>query len=456
MGGADTLVVLMKIKSINVIKHPVLGDLALDFSNEFGVFDTVIFAGDNGSGKTVLLNMIFEFSNPDIKQSKRGDLFQGKQTFVVVLSDEEVSIFTENENTRGAFSKGIVSNELAISRDYALADWNQISVSLTDIEGNTQAVPSHLLNNNPIFKKMFTSIFSGTEVNFTATSIQSTTSQELDQPNTASKKSSPAIASEIAQLLVDIDSNDNAELAHWVDEHPGEAPIEEIKGRRLGRFKNAFHGIFPTKRLNKIEPRDGQKVISFIENGKLSDVNQLSSGEKQIVFRGGFILKDLNSVKGAIILIDEPEISLHPKWQQKILAFFKDLFTNKEGKQTSQIFIATHSPYLLQSAKNCCVCILKKAGDGRIETLPRSEYFGWTPDQLTIEAFGLASLRPPEVSLDLSALREMMGAIRRGELSSDDGAFLNLRSKLSSELIDGDYELIGIELLDSFVKIKNK
>lgn len=49
-------------------------------------------------------------------------------------------------------------------------------------------------------------------------------------------------------------------------------------------------------------------------------------------------------------MIDEPELSMHPKWQEKILAFYKGLFTNTEGIQTAQLFFATHSDHVLKHA----------------------------------------------------------------------------------------------------------
>ena len=52
------------------------------------------------------------------------------------------------------------------------------------------------------------------------------------------------------------------------------------------------------------------------------------------------------------IIIDEPELSLHPKWQEKILSFYRNLFTNEDGKQIAQLMIATHSQYIIQSAMN--------------------------------------------------------------------------------------------------------
>jgi hypothetical protein len=78
-------------------------------------------------------------------------------------------------------------------------------------------------------------------------------------------------------------------------------------------------------------------------------IDNLSSWEKQIAYRWGFLLKDKNSLNESIILIDEPEISMHPVWQEKILDFHKNLFRNETWTLNSQIFLATHSPYVLWS-----------------------------------------------------------------------------------------------------------
>lgn len=71
-------------------------------------------------------------------------------------------------------------------------------------------------------------------------------------------------------------------------------------------------------KYSRVENMDGHKAILFEKNGKLIQIDALSSGEKQIVYRGCFLLKDANAMNGAFVFIDEPEISLHPKWQMKV------------------------------------------------------------------------------------------------------------------------------------------
>lgn len=86
---------------------------------------------------------------------------------------------------------------------------------------------------------------------------------------------------------------------------------------------------------------DGHKEIVFRKCGKEISIDALSSGEKQVVYRGCFLLKDANATRGAFVFIDEPEISLHPLWQQKVLDYYKAMFTDATGVQTSQIFCVT-------------------------------------------------------------------------------------------------------------------
>ena len=88
----------------------------------------------------------------------------------------------------------------------------------------------------------------------------------------------------------------------------------------------------------------------FFKNGIDNiELNALSSGEKQVIYRSTFLLKDNRATLGCPVLLDEPETSMHPKWQEKIYGLYKQLLT-ETGFQKSQIFIATHSDYIIKSA----------------------------------------------------------------------------------------------------------
>jgi predicted ATPase len=73
--------------------------------------------------------------------------------------------------------------------------------------------------------------------------------------------------------------------------------------------------------------------------GHLKDVDLLSSGEKQILILLTYVCFGTE----AMFLIDEPELSLHPKWQEAFLDALKQLL----GSSKTQLVIATHSPSIV-------------------------------------------------------------------------------------------------------------
>jgi energy-coupling factor transporter ATP-binding protein EcfA2 len=62
----------------------------------------------------------------------------------------------------------------------------------------------------------------------------------------------------------------------------------------------------------------------------------------------------------SIILIDEPESHLHPAWQRKVLPAIQRLLPN------SQLFVATHSPFVISSVNEGYYYLLKADMDGKV------------------------------------------------------------------------------------------
>lgn len=85
-------------------------------------------------------------------------------------------------------------------------------------------------------------------------------------------------------------------------------------------------------------------VIKVEENKfKVIPLEQLSSGEKNELIL--FYKLIFNSTPNSLILIDEPEISLHISWQNKFISDLKDI--HKLNKL--DILIATHSPDIISN-----------------------------------------------------------------------------------------------------------
>lgn len=83
---------------------------------------------------------------------------------------------------------------------------------------------------------------------------------------------------------------------------------------------------------------DNKFQFKIISGGQETDFKNLSSGEKEVL-NFIFILLALD-LKDACVLIDEPEIHLHPQWQNKLIKLFRKL----HGERNIQFIISTHSP----------------------------------------------------------------------------------------------------------------
>lgn len=379
----------MKIKSIKLKNHKTLGDLSLDFTDKDGnVLDTILFAGENGSGKSQVLNLIYNFSEFRLEHNYPEN---EEREIVIQLSKADFEILNQYKDSKEEFSDGILNNELTFSYDYSITNnWGQIKITYKNQNSESREIHGGYFGNKPELKNLFKSVFSDVEINFSSGNVQSVTSQDVDQKILNSIRSSPNLATEITQLLVDVQALDDAEFTEWGRENIGKVVDHTKLDSRMGRFKEAFSFMFPNKKYKKIKNENGKQVI-FEEYGKEVSIKDLSSGEKQIIFRGSFLLKDKKSNNGAMVLIDEPEISLHPKWQLKILEFYKRLFTDDKGVQTSQIFFATHSPFIIHNdgRLNDKVIVLKRDTNGNILTPEKAEYYGWTSEKTILEAFNI-------------------------------------------------------------------
>tara|TARA_R110002049_G_C9112601_1_gene557838 strand:+ start:62 stop:1738 length:1677 start_codon:yes stop_codon:yes gene_type:complete len=385
----------MRIRKIEFENHPILGNTKLDFTDNTGkIINTIILAGENGTGKSVTLNTIFNFSNYSLEDKKRDE----KRTFEIELNDDEIKTLKASENSKDFFKQPLKNNIFKISFDYSIINsWNQINITTENIDDSILSLQGTLFIQNdtrPILK----TIFSDVEINFTSKGIKTVTAKNIDSEEIHSERSNSDLSTEIAQLLIDIQNQDALELTEWARKNTGQ-PVEESKiDVRTKRFSKAFESIFPSKKFNRVENRNNQKEIVFSQGENEMTINELSSGEKQIVFRGSFLLKNKESSKGALILIDEPEISLHPTWQLKILTYFKHLFSN-ETEQTSQIIIATHSPFIIHNSNRVDdkVIVLKRNDAGQIITSNNPEFYNWTSEEKIKSAFNVTHILKPNV-----------------------------------------------------------
>lgn len=104
--------------------------------------------------------------------------------------------------------------------------------------------------------------------------------------------------------------------------------------------KNVQQKKFANKTI-KLSPQHGLRIES--ENGDILSADKLSTGEQnQLVLLYDLIFK---TPKGSILLIDEPESSLHVAWQND---FVEDMHVIAKSKDL-QIVVATHSAIIVSN-----------------------------------------------------------------------------------------------------------
>lgn len=99
---------------------------------------------------------------------------------------------------------------------------------------------------------------------------------------------------------------------------------------------------FANKQL-EIDKRFGFRFVSNDELHTILALEQLSSGEKQMIIQAYELL--FRAQSGTLVLIDEPELSLHMMWQMNYL---KNL-TQIAQLRGFQCIVATHSPQIFNS-----------------------------------------------------------------------------------------------------------
>lgn len=158
-------------------------------------------------------------------------------------------------------------------------------------------------------------------------------------------------------------------------------------------------------------PLKAQLPLSVIELRFLNNKNQevcfddLSDGEAQLM--QVLAASSIFGARQSLFLFDEPETHLNPSWRTYFNTYLeKALNVNDGGAEDSQIFLSTHSPFMISSLKKENVFLFERNHDGLIDLKPvNEETYGASFDVIIKKYFGLRSLISHSV---IDAIREQL------------------------------------------------
>jgi predicted ATP-binding protein involved in virulence len=246
---------------------------------------------------------------------------------------------------------------------------------------------------------------------------------------------------------------ENAELREKVQKHQDSTfEYPDLKAARLALIRT-LEGV---KRVFFDDNPPSLKV-AFERAGKADEVlelSQLSDGYRNLL---ALVLDFARRLAQAhpnwpnpleapgILLIDEVELHLHPRWQQTVIPNLRAAFPN------TQLLIATHSPEVLTTVRREKIHLL--ASDHVVEHLPADVgTYGAESSRVLQEVFA-AHTRPPLVDT-VAKLKEYLGLVESQQQEEERGRIL--RRELEEALGHTDSDLLTADARISQLRVLKK
>jgi predicted ATP-binding protein involved in virulence len=331
--------------------HKLFNNLEIDFkdSNE-NILSTIVIIGENGTGKTTLLKNIYDAFDIDERGYK--EVGEGN----VELTPDSYTVTVKlNKNEYGVLHPDGYSFDV---------------------------------NDGASFHKV---VYMPTEINFEKVNkVDNTLNFKPDFQNVIDQNMTQNIPSFIAtKINKEIFKNRNKTIGEVID-------------KVCNEINSVFSVMDLDIKLVGLSETSETKPIFRNSLGKEFDITGLSSGEKQLFLRA-LSLKFLE-VNNSVILIDEPEISLHPQWQRKIIDVYERIGKN------NQLIIATHSPHIIGNIESKQLRVMKKDQEGikLVENNELNETYGKNIGDILSTTMRLDSLRNEDITIKLNRVYELL------------------------------------------------
>ncbi len=378
--------------------------------------DIHILTGVNGSGKSTILYALAGAFNFFAVQNRFR--YQNEQSYIKIQVDDNLEqIIVHDENGRLSYPSPPKSID-----DYAR------------LVHHTRVV-------NPQTKKLDFAVFAYSgDRSLSSANIKGIV--ELDEnPLDLSLNFRNTVTS---QILLQWIANNKAKSSFA--SQAGNKDDAEKYQRSLSRIEEAVKEIvgYDVQFIISYEPLS----VSIKINNEELEFDVLPDGLKSIVSFIADLLMRLERLKWVdnrevldrsfILFLDEIEIHLHPAWQRKILPVIQKLFKN------AQIFIATHSPFVVASVNDAWVYKLEIQENGKAKLAKVEEAMAGSSYSFVLDTI----FDIEDFDVETERLFEQFYQLKQELLTGNDKNLDEFR-KLSRTLIEKSVEvkdIVGREL----------
>jgi len=196
--------------------------------------------------------------------------------------------------------------------------------------------------------------------------------------------------------------------------------LEKISGSEFGAVAATIRTILPIGDSDDLV-NDPEFGICVRADGQLTPVSKLSEGYRSVFAMVADIcrtlLEDSPNLEdaGGVVLIDEIDTHLHPRWKMQVMSSLRRAFPKV------QFIVTSHDPLCLRGMEDGEVIVLYRDSNGqvrRMEDLP--DVSGMKAEQLlTSEYFGLASTLDADVHLEIARISGAEGSETSGLLGKE-------------------------------------
>jgi predicted ATP-binding protein involved in virulence len=415
----------MILHKLNLANYRAFEQIEIEFES-----DVTVIAGVNGVGKSAILDAIavmFSRALPEFTEAKSNIArsFNDDDVFVGKPSLEVSGIFEVNGQRFHSLTQrslGTQSGDLVFQILEGLRADGQPPSDAAQQETRATLRQFKSASEQPV------------AVLFSPGRLLPGKPVRLHWPNLEDK--SRAYADALAPRTVELREfmewfNAQQELAKKREEDDELDSQEQIL-EALQRVVTDFVPEFTNLRIER-EPR-----LRFVvdKNGTTLSLNQLSDGERGLLAVFFDLTRRLTIAnpdrddpihdgKG-IVLMDEIELHLHPRWQRDALHKLKDTFAG------CQFILTTHSPQTLGEAEARQVRYLYRDRENHVRRIVPSQALGLDSSRILEEVMGA----PARNARTRERLRDLFRAIDKEEFDSARSIYAELKTYIGS--IDPD------------------